>query len=354
MKLEHISTPAVVIDDRIARANIAEYQSYCNEHKIALRPHIKTHKLPLYAIAQLEAGAVGITCQKISEAEIMAKYDINDILITYNILGKSKLDRLIELVRKVDRVRVVADNAKVAAGLAEAFSAHSMELEVLVECDTGGSRCGVATPEEALKLATLINELDGLVFGGLMTYPAADGTGDVQAFMAQTKELLAGKGIVCPCVSSGGSPDMKQAHLAPVVTEYRIGTYIYNDRSLVERGVCGWDDCALSVYATVVSTPTSNRAVIDAGSKVLTSDLLGLDGHGYIVGHSELSISQLSEEHGIINAPQGQSTGLSVGQRVEIVPNHCCVVSNMVNMVYLKHGNEDVTELYVLARGCVI
>ena len=354
MNLEEVESPAVIIDDKIARNNIVRYQSYCDQHEIRLRPHIKTHKLPLYAKAQLEAGAVGVTCQKISEAEVMADFGVQDILITYNIIGELKLRRLLKLYRRVVRLRVVADNLPTIEGLEATFCNEDKPLEVLVECDTGAGRCGVQSPKEAGILAQQISRRKGLTFGGLMTYPAIDGGENVQRFMVETKDILSQLKLDCPTVSSGGSPNMWSAHDVDVVNEYRIGTYIYNDRSLVARGVCGLDDCALTVLATVVSTPTQHRAIIDAGSKILTTDLFGLEGYGLIAGLPGLTVSSLSEEHGIVTHEQAKPTGLCVGDRLHIVPNHCCVVSNMVDRVYLRHSGDEVTETYVRARGCVV
>jgi len=222
---------------------------------------------------------------------------------------------------------------------------------VLVECDTGAGRCGVPTPAAARDLAAIIAATPGLRFGGLMTYPAVGGTAAVQAFMTEAVALCEAAGLAVERVTSGGAPDMWRAHEAPVVTEYRTGTYVYNDRSLVERGVCGWADCALTVLATVVSVPTANRAVIDAGTKVLTSDLLGLQGHGHVLGRSDIAIDQLSEEHGrLVSAGP---IGLAVGDRVRVVPNHCCVVSNMLDSVVAVRGDEVAGPLPVAARGQV-
>lgn len=354
MTFDEIETPAVLVDETIARANISACQAYFDKHGMALRPHIKTHKLPRFARLQLEAGARGITCQKISEAEVMADHGMDDILITYNIIGAEKLKRLVDLAKRVKRLCVVADNESVARGLSAAFAAQASELDMLIECDTGGGRCGVQSPQAAVELAARIDSLPGIRFVGLMTYPAPGGGGDVQAFMTAAKQLLSAANIACPVVSSGGSPDMWRAHEAPIVTEYRVGTYIYNDRSLVMRETCKWDDCALTVLAAVVSTPTESRAIIDAGSKTLTSDLIGLEHHGIVSGHADLVVTALSEEHGIINSVTGKATGLSVGQRLQIIPNHCCVVSNMVDTVVLHKSGKPIKVEEVAARGCIV
>lgn len=352
MNFHDISTPAVLIDRDIAERNIRRFQDYCDQNKLALRPHIKTHKLVELAQFQVDAGAVGINCQKLGEAEVMARHGLDDILITYNIIGKTKLARLVSLARKVRELAVTADSGFTIQGLSKAFANAPEPLEVLVECDTGGQRCGVQTPDEAVALAKGISALPGLTFGGLMTYPAKGGSAAVQLFMSNTERSLRSAGITCKAITSGGSPDMWQAHLLSIATEYRVGTYVYNDRSLVLGNTCALADCALSVLTTVVSVPAPGRAVIDAGSKVLSSDLMGLEGHGYVVDYPEAQISRLSEEHGHLEYPTDISP-LQVGQCLRVIPNHACVVSNLVDEVaFIRNGTID-RIVPVDARGCI-
>ena len=352
MSFMDIETPSVLIDLNIVEANIDKYQSYCNKKGINLRPHIKTHKIPELANLQLQAGAIGVTCQKISEAEAMiSEGGIDDILITFNIFGQKKLDRLRILSDKV-KLSVVADNIQCIKGLSDTFKNQKSKLTVLVECDTGALRCGVVTPREACKLAKKISSLPGLSFGGLMTYPPISQSEKINNFLRKAKDLIEASGIPVPIISIGGSPNMWEVEKIPLGTEYRIGTYIYNDRSLMERGTCLESDCGLTVLATVISTPEPHRAVIDAGSKVLTSDLFGLKGHGYIIGFPKLSISNLSEEHGCIIGTG--ETGLKIGQKVRIIPNHACVVSNMMDEVMFIRGNTFVKKQPVVARGQVL
>ena len=346
-----IDTPSVVVDLDIAEANIEKFQQYCDTHGLKVRPHIKTHKLPDLAKTQIAMGAIGITCQKISEAEAMiSEGGVDDVLITYNILSPTKTSRLRALAERV-KLSVVADNETVAIGLNEAFKDAPSSLSVLVECNTGADRCGVAAPEEAVALAELIEALPNLSFKGLMTYPPVGKASAVSAWLERAISLIKSRGIGVEVVSSGGSPDMWSAHEMSLATEYRIGTYVYNDRSLVVREACKWEDCALTVLATVVSVPSEHRAIIDAGSKVLTSDLLGLDGYGHVVGRDDLSIDQLSEEHGRIVA--SGPINLKVGQRVRIVPNHACVVSNMLDRVEIVRRSKYIGPKQVAARGCV-
>lgn len=351
--LPEIQTPAVLVDIGVAERNIRRFQDYADAHGLKVRPHIKTHKLPVMAELQLDAGAIGITCQKISEADAMVSGSakLRDVLITYNILGEDKLAALRALARRT-KLSVVADSAAVIDGLAAAFADAEAPLDVLVECNTGADRCGVGTPEDAAELAARIAGAPGLTFGGLMTYPPVGGAERVQTFMGEAKALIEAKGIAVPVITSGGTPDMMKAHEPSVVTEHRPGTYIYNDRSLVSRGVAGWEDCALTVLATVVSVPAPNRAIIDAGSKVLTSDLLGLSGYGHVLGRSDIAIDQLSEEHGRLVCDG--DIGLTVGQRIRVVPNHACVVTNMVDAVQAVRDGSFVATWPVAARGKVI
>jgi len=346
-----IDTPSVLVDLDIAEANIDKFPTYCDQHGFQLRPHIKTHKVPSLARYQVGKGAIGITCQKVSEAEAMIEDGgISDVLITYNILGDAKTRRLRVLSERV-ALRVVADNSVVVQGLSRAFSDASQPLSVLVECNTGADRCGVVTPELARELAHEIAKAPGLEFAGLMTYPPQGRFADVADWLGKAKSLIEDSGLSIGTISSGGSPDMWQAHRMPLATEYRPGTYVYNDRSLVTRGVCAMEDCALTVLATVVSVPSEHHAVIDAGSKVLTSDLLGLDGHGHVLGRADLKIDRLSEEHGRIwcDGP----INLSVEDRLRIVPNHACVVTNMLDRVELVRGDRRLGPTPVVARGQV-
>lgn len=349
--IDSIETPAFVVTEAVALRNIRALQDHCDRVGLHLRPHIKTHKLIRFAKAQVAAGAKGITCQKIGEAEVMAEGGLDDILITYNILGPAKLARLRALSDRLARLAVTADNAEVVAGLSAAFVAAPRPLEVLVECDTGGRRCGVQDPQEALALARGITAAPGLNFGGLMTYPAAGGAKEAARFLHAARDLLHENGLECPTVTSGGTPDMWASEAGGVLTEYRAGTYIFNDRSLVKRGTCGWEDCAGQVLATVVSTPTPDRAVIDAGSKVLSSDLLGLTGHGHVLGHPEIQITGLSEEHGVLEVDP--SRPLVVGQRIRIVPNHVCVVSNLFDRLWIEGADGGLEQVPVDARGRV-
>lgn len=280
----------------------------------------------------------------------MANAGIKDILITYNIVGSAKISRLRELAQNVEKLQVVADNETVVQGLSDGFRDAEKPLGIKVECDTGAGRCGVQTPAAAVTLAKFIEESDGVYFAGLMTYPAPGGGENVAAFMTEARAMLKADGISCQTVSAGGSPDMWRAKPQDVGDEYRIGTYIYNDASLIARGTCTEKECSARVLATVVSKPTATRAIIDAGSKVMTSDKLGSEYFGRIVGHPNITFVKQSEEHGIL---EGATDQLSIGDRIEIIPNHICVVVNMFNQLWVLDKSGNVESVQVNARGLV-
>ncbi|WP_075217550.1 D-TA family PLP-dependent enzyme [Mongoliimonas terrestris] len=349
--LDEIDTPAVVIDVDRAMANIDRAQAYADAHGLPLRPHIKTHKLPFFAHAQMERGAIGITVQKIGEGEVMADAGLTDLFLPYNIVGTDKLKRLRALAERTT-LSVTADSAATVKGLSAAFAGADRPLAVLVECDTGMGRCGVQTPAEARALAEIIDRAEGLAFAGLMAYPAVGKPAETQAFFAETIADLAAAGLQARVVSNGGTPDLWRAHEVTAATEHRPGTYIYLDRYQVTKGVGTADDCALTVLATVVSRPTATRAIVDAGSKALTADTLGLPGFGAVVEVPGVLVSALSEEHGFVDLAAAPN-GLSVGDRVRILPNHACVVSNLFDVVHLVSGDRVVDVLPVAARGRV-
>jgi D-serine deaminase-like pyridoxal phosphate-dependent protein len=342
-------TPCAVIDmDRVER-NIARVQATCDAADVANRPHIKTHKSPVLARLQVEAGARGITCQKIGEAEVMAEAGIDDILISYILIGEEKMARLGALQGKAE-MTVAADNPTVIEGLPQAAAISGRTLSVVVECDTGRKRAGVETPAEAIALARQIAASKGLRFGGFMLYPTETGWAEAQTFYDEALAGVRGHGLDATMVSTGGSPNLKNLGKLKGATEHRPGTYIYNDRMQVAAGVATLDDCALTIYSTVVSRAAPERGILDAGSKTLTADSGGLDGFGLILEHPEAKIARFAEEHGFLDLTRS-NTRPKVGDVVRIVPNHVCVVVNMMDEVVMVRGEEIVGVLPVAARG---
>ena len=346
-----LDTPAVIIDlDKVER-NIRRAQELLARHGVANRPHIKTHKIPALARMQMAAGAVGITCQKLGEVEVMADAGVaDDILLTYNVLGDAKTERLAALIKRLKRMAVVLDNETVAKGLSEAGRRHGVDVRFLIECDTGFGRNGVQSPQDALDLARAATRMPHLQFEGLMTFPTAKP--EQRQWLERALQLLQGAGIQVPVVSGGGSPSLKDVGDFPMLTEYRAGTYIYNDVMQVTAGAATWDDCAMTVRTTVVSRPTDGRAILDAGSKVMTYEQYYAKGFGRILEYPDAEIAGFSEEHGMVDL-RGCASKPRIGEVVSVVPNHCCVVTNMMDEVHAVRGGKVEAVWPVAARGKV-
>ncbi len=336
MNSPDMDTPVPVIDLDIVMANLRRMQEYCDRHGLALRPHIKTHKMPDLALEQVRLGAVGITCQKLGEAEVMADAGLTDILMSYPLIGPSKAARLGALAKRAT-MRVAVDNAVALQTVADAARQAGCEIGILVEFDSGRLRTGVTTVEEALALARAVTVADGLRFDGLMTYPSSAATAP---FIAEAKTAFKEAGLEIPMVSGGGTPDVWSKHETAGLTELRVGTYVFHDRATVGNGVASLDDCALHIHATVISRPTPDRAVIDAGSKSLSSDLVAPSvgtGYGLIREYPDAIIERVNEEHGMVDL-SGSAARPEIGDRVRILPNHVCVVVNLHDTVIRTRG----------------
>jgi D-serine deaminase-like pyridoxal phosphate-dependent protein len=279
----------------------------------------------------------------------MVQAGIRDILIPYNILGAKKLNRLVRLARRA-KISVTADSDVTLKGLSSAAQDGGVTIPVLVEFDTGAERCGVETPEEATQLAKLIDTLPSLQFAGLMTYPLNEKT---DPFVQAVRKTVGTAGIQVDQVSVGGTQCMWTAHEHQEITEYRAGMYVYGDRYTLSNGAMTLEQCSYSVRTTVVSRPTSTRGVLDAGSKSLASDSMGLEGHGYILEYPDALIYKLSEEHGHVDFSKCKRRP-EIGEVVRVLPNHCCVSNNLHNRIIGFRGDEVEVVWPVLARGTVL
>lgn len=346
-----LPTPFPTVDLDAVERNIERLQRYCDEHHVALRPHAKTHKMPRIAHRQLEAGAHGIACQKLGEAEVMADHGLDDILITFPLVGAEKVDRLTALAQRV-RVSVIVDSEAGANGLSTVLAARGCSVEVLVDCDTGFGRTGVQSPTEAAALAEHVAALPGLEFDGLMTHPALPESG---SWLLDAKRQIERRGLLVRRVSGGGTARAFTIHEHGVFSELRAGTYVYGDWRLAATGSMQLQDCALRVVSTVVSRPTSARAIVDAGSKTITSDFptaLGDVSYGHVVEYPAAVLIRISEEHGTLDLEHCDRRP-EIGERVTIVPNHACGTVNLHDEVALHRGGLGVELSPVSARGCV-
>jgi D-serine deaminase-like pyridoxal phosphate-dependent protein len=346
MHIHDLETPSILLDLDTIHANIARMQAHCDALGLRFRPHIKTHKMPLIARMQIDAGAVGIACQKVSEAEIFAQAGFDDILIPYNILGSAKTRRLASL-SLYNRVTVSADNPKVIAGLAEAARAEEISLRVLIELATSIQRAGCGV-EDVVQLAQQIDTDENLHFAGLLLYPSMP---NARPIIQEALARLSAAGIGVDIVSGGGIGAAHHAAEFPELTELRVGTYVFNDWRTVLDGYASIETCAMRVMATVVSRPTPDRAILDSGSKTLSSE--SIDGiYGFILEYPQGRIYQLNEEHGYVDLSACEERP-DVGETVHVIPVHTCVVTNLHDTVYAVRGNRVEEVWQVEARGKV-
>jgi D-serine deaminase-like pyridoxal phosphate-dependent protein len=359
MRVSELDTPTLLVDLNRLQTNLQRMAQYAKSADLALRPHVKTHKTIEIAKLQMEHGAVGITVAKVGEAEVMAEAGIGDIFIANQIVGAPKLERLVALAKRA-KISVGLDSLDMAVPLSSAFVQEGMRLPVLIEVDIGLGRCGVQ-PEAVAELAKRLNALGGLNLVGLFSYAG-------QVYMARNENEVAGiaaheartMGMLAERlrpltqgdlrVSGGATPTAR--HYTPMcgLTEIRPGTYAFNDRTQLARWAATPNDCALTVLATVVSTPAPGRAVLDAGSKALCTDgACESPGNGMLKEDNQAIVARVNEEHGFLDVSNA-SIKLRVGDKVEVIPNHCCTVANMFPEMVAVRAGEVVETWRVAAR----
>jgi D-serine deaminase-like pyridoxal phosphate-dependent protein len=358
--LDELMTPAAVVDLDRMEANLDRLASYAADHGLSLRPHVKTHKAPWIAAEQRRRGAVGVTVATPREAHLMAPV-ADDILVAYPTVNPARTRALLTLPEHV-RLTVALDSVEALRQLSELAGEAGRRVGVLVEVDLGMHRCGVARPADAVDLARSAAELPGVEYRGLMFYPGhirvrvdeqsaqRDAlNGDLAAHL----QALADADLKPAIVSGGSTPTWASTHQMAGVTEFRPGTYVFNDRITAEMGVCGWDDCAYTVLATVISTAVPGQAVVDAGTKTLSGDQIaapGKDGYGVVLGHPQVVVARRSEEHGILDL-SATDWRPRVGERVRIIPNHVCVSMNLQPKVWGLRNGRVVSSWPNEARG---
>lgn len=366
-------TPCLVVDESLARENIARVQQGVTAAGCQLRPHIKTHKMPYFARLQLEAGAAGITCAKVSEAEVMADGGAEDIFLAYPMVGDFRIRRALALSRRVRRLILAVDSLAGAKALSDAAVAAGLPLEVRLEVDTGAQRTGVLR-DHAVDLAKAVAALPNLRLTGIYTFKSLvlhgaptqdnDAAGKEEAqLMYDAAQAIRAAGVEIQDISVGSTPTWRQAAETGLVTEVRPGTYIFGDWMLTREHCAAFEQIAVRLYATVVSTPAPGYAILDGGTKTFPMDI-PLDAEpyhypGYAIpigadGQPDwnLQLRRMNEEHGILTAQNGE-TGLTVGQVLELVPIHVCTAVNMQNHVFVAQGGA-LRPMDVAARGMLV
>ena len=353
-----------MVDGPKMERNIQKMAHVARENGVALRPHVKTHKIPSIAREQLGAGASGITVAKLSEAEVMADGGIEDIFIAYPLVTEAKIR---QAVRLAERVRIVVGVDSLHGARRLSGVAEDQTLEVRLEVDTGLRRTGVPL-DEAVRLAGEIEAMDNLDLTGIYTYRGAvlgesktlelekAGLEEGQ-LMVSLADRMRERGLSVEDVSVGSTPTA--AHVAKVegVTEIRPGTYVFYDRMQARLGACSLDECAAVVVCTAVSRPTRDLIIIDGGSKTFATDVapgvepLNLEGYGHVVGYPRAVLERLTEEHGMLWVDE--DCDLEVSDTLQIIPNHICSTVNLHDEVYLVGEDGVVEQTRVAARGKV-
>jgi D-serine deaminase-like pyridoxal phosphate-dependent protein len=362
--LADLVTPAPLVDlDRLAH-NLDRMAAYAAMHGLTLRPHVKTHKSTRVAAEQLRLGAVGLTCATPRELEVMSDVS-GDLLLAHPPVGAAKLTRVMALPKEV-RLTVALDAAPVAAVLSTAADLAQRDVDVFVEVDLGMHRVGVQSAEDCVALARRIGKFPSLRFAGILFYPGhvrqplgeqGPALTRLSSDLGRVLEALDDAGFPAPVVSGGSTPAGWRMHEVAGITEVRPGTYVYNDRMQALVGSCEWDDCALTVLATVVSTAVPGQAVVDAGSKALGREPLdlpgadpGAEGYGALLDRPEVRVIRMSEEHGILDL-RDTDWRPELGDQVRIVPNHACIVVHLNDTIHGVRGEVVETSWPVSARG---
>jgi D-serine deaminase-like pyridoxal phosphate-dependent protein len=359
--LPELETPALLVDLDALEANLAEMAAVAGLAGVRLRPHTKTHKCPEIAHLQVKAGATGITCAKLGEAEVMADAGLDDLLIAYPLVGEQKLRRLGALAKRA-RVRVSLDSVEVAEGLGRVGRQLGRDLEVMVEVDTGLHRLGRPPGPATAELVGRVARVPGVEVVGLLTHAGhayrAQAPDELRQLaerealdLVETAALCERDGIVLRELSVGSTPTARTGAFVDGVTEIRPGTYALNDTTMMRLGVATEATAAARVLVTVVARPTGERFVVDGGSKCFTNDNQGAPGWLRVAGRPGLRVDFLSEEHGV-----GHRAGddeLRIGDRLQVIPSHACATVNMFDLAYGMRSGKVERELHLTGRGKV-
>ena len=345
MHKTELDTPALLIDLDKMETNIETMANYFRTVNADLRPHVKTHKTPIIAHKQIAAGAIGVTCAKLGEAEAVIHAGIRDVLIANQIVGAQKIARLINLA-KHSEIMVAVDNTENVQAISEAAAAKGATIRMLVEVNIGMNRCGVEPGKPVLELAEQIRQRPNLIFEGLMGYEGhtvakpnrseRDTTArEAMQRLIDAKNHLEKHGVEVSIMSGGGTGTFNITGSIPDMTEVQAGSYVLMDSTYRNvEGIGDHFDCALSVLATVVSRPSSDRMIVDTGLKVLAKEF----GIPQPVGLNGVEMTGLSEEHGTMRVSDVSAT-LKPGDKLEILPTHCCTTVNLHDRYYgIRNG----------------
>jgi len=359
--VDAIDTPALVVDLDVLERNLDLMAGAVRGAGVALRPHAKSHKCPDIAHAQIERGAVGICCQKVGEAEAFVAAGIRDVLVTNEIVGAAKLERLARLARTAT-VGVLADDAASVRHIGAAARAAGVAIDVLVEIDVGTQRCGTAPGAPAVAIAEVIARTPGLSFRGIQAYHGAAqhlrapeerraAIARAAAMARETRAAIETAGIPCPTVTGAGTGTWQHERDSGVYTEVQPGSYVFMDADY-QRNALAPDqhhfEQSLFVLASVMSVPRPERAVLDAGLKAFAFD----SGPPLVYGAQGLTYAKASDEHGVLAVAPDARPPL-IGDRLWLVPGHCDPTVNLYDWIVGVRGTRVECLWPVAARGAL-
>jgi D-serine deaminase-like pyridoxal phosphate-dependent protein len=361
-QLEAFATPIPVVHRELLDANLAGWAEVITSHGVELRPHAKTHKTIEVARLQLHHRAKGLTVARPSEGLALLPSGVTDVFVAYTVVGAVQVAQLMELAQQV-RVSACIDDLGAATALSAASRRAGVVLDVLVDVDTGLGRTGLPA-EQAIELGVAAADLPGLAVRGVFSYagyPARRRDDAARRAWAHKEaatsvavaDSLRGRGLAIDTVSVAGTTTARFAAEVDGVTEVRPGIYAFGDANTSRLGAMRLEDCALRILATVVSRPTPDRAVLDAGTKALAADT-SVDGgtYGHLPAYPDTRLTRLWEEHGVLELSPDHEDGerLQVGDRVEIVPNHVCPAVHLASRLLCLEAGEVADVWEVLAR----
>jgi len=362
MPVSCVDTAALLVDYAILQRNIQRLQEASAAAEIAVRPHIKAHKTPQVAQMQVQAGAIGVTCAKLGEAEAMAAGGIEDIFIANCLVGPAKMARLVALAKHVRHLFVAVESIESARQMNDAFAAAGMALDVIIEADIGSNRAGVE-PDAAVEFAKALADFRALRIRGVMGYASGlmykvQGEEErVECAAEEGRRLsaiaadLQAAGFDVQVVSGGGTPTAGRYRKGCGLTEVRCGTYCLNDHNQVDLGACTTDDIAATVLSTVVSVPAEDRIIIDAGTKALDQAVSDLtEGYGWLKGYEGGNVYKINDEHGYVDR-QRLEGDLEIGEKVEIYPPRICTCLNLYDYMYVIEDGQVRDVWQITARG---
>jgi D-serine deaminase-like pyridoxal phosphate-dependent protein len=360
-RVDQIDTPALILDMDAFERNIARLQDTLSGTGIRLRPHAKSHKCPEIALRQIAAGAVGICCQKVSEAAVFVTAGIQDILITNQVVGEQKVAHALDLAERA-RIGILVDHQEHVAAFAQASTARKIKIDVYIEVDVGMGRCGATSIEQVVALARQIDQAPYLNFMGLQCYHGSaqhyrlpkerqDAIAAVCAKAAEAKAAVEKAGITVERITGAGTGSVMLEGSSSIFNEVQAGSYILMDRDYAKNQRDARDlafEHALFIKTAILSHPSQGRAVVDAGLKASSVD----SGMPMVWQRTDATYLKASDEHGVLELTA--DSPLKLGDAIMLIPGHCDPTVNLYDEIICVRGDTVEAIWPIAARGALL